>query len=276
MVAAVQKLNIANLKPRSFSPCGLFARYDGNIIGGLLLGSGMMLSGACPGTVLAQVGVGVRSGYYALGGAALGGIVFTRFLAPHMTSCAKRPAPKGETLTVYEGLGVSRAGVFWAFQAVCATVVAATVLFTSVGPEAKISPMLGGLLITSAQLVSVLLRGSLIGTSMSFEEMGQWFWGLFEGRLVPKKYNSLLFVAAMTAGAKGLSLVYPALGVVEKLSVSPLSATVGGFLMVIGARVAGGCTSGHGLSGISMLSISSFLSIGAAFIGGGLTGLLLG
>lgn len=186
MVTAVQKANIANLKPRSFSPCGLFARYDGNLIGGLLLGSGMMLSGACPGTVLAQVGVGVRSGYFALGGAALGGIVFTRFLGPYLSRCAKRPAPKGETLTVYDGLEVSQSSVFWAFQAVCVSVVTATALFSDVGPEAKISPMLGGLLITAAQLVSVLLRGSLIGTSASFEEMGQWFWGLFRGNWVPR------------------------------------------------------------------------------------------
>ncbi|KAM7190763.1 hypothetical protein V8F33_009312 [Rhypophila sp. PSN 637] len=277
LVAAVQRTGIANLQPRSYSSIGLFARYDGNIVGGLLLGAGMMLAGACPGTVLAQVGVGVRSGYYALGGAALGGIAFIRYIQPHMTSCAKQsPAPKHEIKTVHEGLGVPRSVVFLAFEAVCASVIAATAVYTTVGPEAKISPILGGLLITSAQLISVLLRGSLIGTSASFEEIGHWFWDLFKGDLLPKKYTNLLFVAAMSAGAYLISKVFPALGEVSELAVSPFSATVGGFLMIIGARMAGGCTSGHGLSGISLLSISSFLSIGACFVGGGLTGLLLG
>lgn len=280
VVSAVQKRGIADLKPRSFSTIGLFARYDGNIVGGLLLGAGMMLSGACPGTVLAQVGVGVRSGYYALGGAVLGGIVFIKFLQPYLSRCAKNlPPPKEgqkQVLTVHEGLGVSRSAIFLAFEAVCAAVVAATAVYTTVGPEAKISPILGGLLITSAQLLSVLLRGSLIGTSASFEEIGHWFWGLFKGQLVPKKYTNLMFVAAMSTGAYFISRLYPALGEVSQLAISPVLATLGGFLMVIGARIAGGCTSGHGLSGISLLSISSFVSIASCFVGGGLVGLLLG
>lgn len=32
--------------------------YSGNIIGGITLGLGMVISGACPGTVLAQIGTG--------------------------------------------------------------------------------------------------------------------------------------------------------------------------------------------------------------------------
>jgi len=34
---------------------------------------------------------------------------------------------------------------------------------------------------------------------------------------------------------------------------------IAGFLMIIGARLAGGCTSGHFMSGMSQLAISSIL-----------------
>ncbi len=47
-----------------------------------------------------------------------------------------------------------------------------------------------------------------------------------------------------------------------------LAAFVGGFLIVYGARLAGGCPSGHGLSGMSQLSLSGFITVAGFFIGG--------
>jgi len=46
------------------------------------------------------------------------------------------------------------------------------------------------------------------------------------------------------------------------------SALIGGFLILFGARLAGGCTSGHGLSGIAQLSVSSILATISMFVGG--------
>jgi uncharacterized membrane protein YedE/YeeE len=43
---------------------------------------------------------------------------------------------------------------------------------------------------------------------------------------------------------------------------------VGGFFLLFGARFGGGCTSGHMISGISQLAISSFLFSAALFISG--------
>ena len=42
----------------------------------------------------------------------------------------------------------------------------------------------------------------------------------------------------------------------------------GGFLMAIGARIAGGCTSGHGISGTIQLSVGSWVALMSFFIGG--------
>ena len=47
-----------------------------------------------------------------------------------------------------------------------------------------------------------------------------------------------------------------------------IMALVGGMLMGFGARWAGGCTSGHGISGTLQLSVSSWLAALCFFIGG--------
>lgn len=54
-----------------------------------------------------------------------------------------------------------------------------------------------------------------------------------------------------------------------------LAAFIGGFLILFGARMAGGCTSGHMLSGIAQLALSGFLFGAAAFATGVLTASLL-
>lgn len=43
---------------------------------------------------------------------------------------------------------------------------------------------------------------------------------------------------------------------------------VGGVVAIFGARMAGGCPSGHGLSGIMQLSVSGFIAMAGFFIGG--------
>ncbi len=43
---------------------------------------------------------------------------------------------------------------------------------------------------------------------------------------------------------------------------------VAGLLVGFGSRYAGGCTSGHGIVGLSSLSMESFIAVGGFFIGG--------
>lgn len=56
---------------------------------------------------------------------------------------------------------------------------------------------------------------------------------------------------------------------------SPLLAFTGGFLVLFGARMAGGCTTGHVLAGMSQLSVAGFLFAAAVFAGGIPAALLL-
>lgn len=50
--------------------------WPADIIGGLLLGAGISLAGACPGTVFAQMGVGYRDAFITFAGGVLGALVF--------------------------------------------------------------------------------------------------------------------------------------------------------------------------------------------------------
>ena len=53
------------------------------------------------------------------------------------------------------------------------------------------------------------------------------------------------------------------------------AALLGGVLMAFGARLAGGCTSGHGISGTMQLSVGSWIAVVCFFIGGIATAMLI-
>jgi uncharacterized membrane protein YedE/YeeE len=52
-------------------------------------------------------------------------------------------------------------------------------------------------------------------------------------------------------------------------------AILGGILMAFGARLGGGCTSGHGISGTMQLNVASWIAVAFMFIGGIGTAMLL-
>ena len=250
----------------------------------------MAVSGACPGTVLAQLGVGgVRSGKYAFAGGVVAGWVWSlvggRCIRKNGVKGGEKGEVKGEeekeTQTVYEALGVSRAAVVVGFEVVCAVVLAVLARYAtgssegSVGEKRVITPVVGGLCIAAAQLVSLVLRKSLLGASTSFEELGGGIGRLLRGEKFGS-YGNVLFSAGVVGGAWLLSTLVPALAPMREVAISPLRAALGGFMIILGSRMAGGCTSGHGISGLSLMSTSSFLTVAATFGAGGLVGLLMG
>ncbi|MBI3970486.1 MAG: YeeE/YedE family protein [Chloroflexi bacterium] len=79
-----------------------------------------------------------------------------------------------------------------------------------------------------------------------------WFGGLVVGSLV----------AAFLRGGPSPTLGYGALGLVLPVVVLIPTLFVAGLLMGYGARWAGGCTSGHGITGTSARSPASFVAVG--------------
>jgi len=50
--------------------------WPADVVGGLLLGAGISIAGACPGTVFAQIGAGYRDAWFAVAGGIVGALVF--------------------------------------------------------------------------------------------------------------------------------------------------------------------------------------------------------
>jgi uncharacterized membrane protein YedE/YeeE len=69
VVAVLTGLGWAKLGPKA-------ADFPAVIFGGLLTGAGMALSGACPGTALAQIGAGYRDAWLVVLGGLLGALAY--------------------------------------------------------------------------------------------------------------------------------------------------------------------------------------------------------
>lgn len=244
----------------------------------------MALSASCPGTAIAHAALGLRTGWYALAGATVGGILYTTAVAP--TIAARRRTLAAQTpdndktrskaspppLAVHESLGAPRTATVLALEAAYVAVIAATINLAGPSPyKSLVAPALGGVLIGSASLLSLLLRKSLIGVSSVYEDIGKYVSWLLRGApgAIPKAYTSSVFAASIAAGVYALRLRYPEVVPLPDPRVTDFNAALGGFLFALGARIAGGCTSGHGISGISLLSISSFVTIASTFAAAG-------
>jgi len=70
VLAALNGFGYVKLSPKP-------ALYSADILGGLILGAGITLAGACPGTTLAQIGAGYRDALFTLIGGLAGAIAFS-------------------------------------------------------------------------------------------------------------------------------------------------------------------------------------------------------
>ncbi|RDA83742.1 hypothetical protein CP532_3664 [Ophiocordyceps camponoti-leonardi (nom. inval.)] len=246
------------IAPRRASPLGLFV---GNVIGGALLGVGIALSGSCPGALFAQLAAGKKTACFTLAGAVMGAIVWTSHLSRLMPDTGPDwPGP--------ERLGLSKTKAMLLLQTVCFAVIAMTPT-----PRGRANGAVGGLVIGLAQLVSLLTRRTMLGASGSYQEVA-----FLLRRLAGNNGNSktspdghgrnVAFAFGAVAGAWLLLRAAPTLAVNAASEPPAPFAFIGGCLMLLGATMAGGCTSGHGISGIALLSPSSVVTMASVFAAG--------
>jgi uncharacterized protein len=69
VLAALNGFGFVKLQPKA-------ALYAADLVGGAMLGVGIALAGACPGTTLAQIGAGYRDAVFTLVGGLLGAVTF--------------------------------------------------------------------------------------------------------------------------------------------------------------------------------------------------------
>ena len=127
-----------------------------------------------------------------------------------------------------------------------------------------ISATLGGLIIGLAVVIFFLFNGRLVGIS-----------GIASNALTEKDYKSdnLLFLLGLIIGPIIYSLITKK-EISITISNSLILLIVAGFLVGIGTRISGGCTSGHGISGIGRFSLRSIIATITFMIVGVLTVLI--
>lgn len=234
----------------------------------------MALTGACPGTLLPQLAAGAHSGKYVLSGGLLGGIMYSK-LRPYIhTSFGAQANYATAKRTVYEQMGISEVKGILLFVLFCYTIAeGAKVIFP--GQEDILSRATwGGYAVGGSQALSMYLTGNTLGVSAAYERFGDWFWSLVSGSTQRPDSKKLAFPIGSVVGALAYRILMNVPAPVA-VDIGALKAISGGMMMIIGGRIGGGCTSGHGISGMSMLSTSSIVSVASMFGTGILVGLLI-
>ncbi|RMZ86362.1 hypothetical protein DV736_g6410, partial [Chaetothyriales sp. CBS 134916] len=240
-IVAANYSGYARLGHRTDSSYGWFIRHDANIIGGALLGAGMSLTGACPGTVLVQLGVDQsRIAWLTAAGAVLGGIAFVK-LAPllKVNSSNTNATTNGDTekkqpsYTVMQKTGLSTSTTVFVYEALCLFMI----LCSTYLPRSQhwLHPVTGGILIGLAQVISIALTKKSLGVSSAYADIGKQFWAAVEAGPVSSVStsasalalgkSSMPFAAGIAAGAylaKRLELCHAAFNAaVEKAYNAP-------------------------------------------------------
>ena len=153
------------------------------------------------------------------------------------------------------------------------------------------SPYVAGMVIGLLQIPAFLIIETALGASSSYVTVGTAIASWLDPSLHQIEYvarhlaanaKNLWQVALVTGIAIGAFLSMKMSGA-RRQPISPIwtralgssssalryaVAFGAGFLMLFGARIADGCTSGHGLSGLAQLSVGSTVAVAGMFMGG--------
>ncbi len=164
-------------------------------------------------------------------------------------------------------------------------------------PKPAWSPYLVGALIGVLVICTLVLAGKKIGASSAYSDAA----GMIGRLLAPRHIGSIAyyrkhkpmigwtfmivigavigsFLAAWTGGelnGRFLQDLWIARFGDDSYLLRGFVAILGGGLMAYGARTAGGCTSGHGISGTLQLAVGSWIAVICFFVGGIVTAMLM-
>lgn len=249
-----------------------------------LLGAGMAIAGSGPTMLPAQLAAGTTSALWTLLGAVGGGALFA-FLEEKGWFHTDFTPRKEKKLVLEQVLGGHYA--LWASifgSAMIAGCLAIPRMFDTSNDQRALSPLLttapilAGLSVGLNQIPVRVLSECGQGGSRALMQL---VWAATGGK-VAKRFkvkgisccNQLAYVWGGTFA--GALIASRALSLPAPPGYSIAESVIGGALMMFGARVAAGCTCGHGVSGFSELSLQSMVGAAAIFAGGIATVLLTG
>ncbi len=118
----------------------------------------------------------------------------------------------------------------------------------------------GGILLGIASAAFILVNGRVLGIS-----------GILGGLLVPKRSDAswrVMFLLGLLLAPATLSLLAPGLISAPRIEADNVAIVAAGLLVGLGTRYGSGCTSGHGVCGLSRLSPRSLVATLAFMVSG--------
>jgi uncharacterized protein len=257
----------------------------GIIIGGLIFGNGMAILGYCPGTLPVSLGEGSVDALAGIIGALTGGLIYTLILpsvqgiiGPDLGSISLYTLI-GQHHIIFYLVDILLGGAFiwsafwlhkkekatdfkWLYSGIGLAVLNA-IVFLTVGTNRIIGAS------TAYPYVSDIITGTTQNSYFTkIEGPGSWellfLTGAFISGLAISLFRKEFKITVIHTNWKK----YKGSSVSKRL----IWAFFGGFILIIGARLAGGCTSGHVLSGGMQLAASSLIFAVFVFAGLLITG----
>ncbi len=244
----------------------------GIALGGIIFGIGMAILGYCPGTLSVSLGEGSVDALAGITGGLLGGFIYTLILpsiqgilGPDLGSISLFTLIGQHQFIFYLlviilgaafvvmafGLNKSEKGTDykWLFAGIALAVLNAIVFLSSLTDR-----IIGAS--TAYPYVADLATGTTQNNYFSkIQAPGQWELLFLAGAFMAGLIISVLKKEFKITIIHSSWLKYKGNSVPKRL----IWSFVGGFILIIGARMAGGCTSGHILSGGMQLSVSSLV-----------------
>lgn len=258
----------------------------GIAVGGLIFGAGMAILGYCPGTLPISLGEGSVDALIGIIGGIVGGIVYT-LIQPAIQGML---GPDLGKHTLQSALGGGALYYLLTFVFGLALVGIAFLLNKLENKKNYNWLFAGiGLAILNCIVFLTAVFDRQIGASTTYPYVGDLLTGLtqndyFASTVKPGQWE-LIFLAGSVLSGLVISLIRKDFkiqlihtGWAKTEGSSPVKrivwAFIGGFIMLIGARMAGGCTSGHVISGGMQIAASSLLFGAFVFAGLLITGKL--
>ena len=251
----------------------------GIAIGGLLFGSGMAILGYCPGTLAISAGEGSLDAVVGIFGALLAGVFYTLILP----SIQPILGPDFGKISLNSLLGTG--SLFFIILFIIGAVFISSAFWLQKMDKNKSKKwIISGIALAILNVIvfSSGLTNRPIGASTSFPYLGDLITGLtnndyFNKIKTPGNWELIFLGGAFLSGLL-ISLIRKDFNLTlihenwskrkgDSKANRVIWAFVGGFILVFGARMAGGCTSGHILSGGMQIAFSSLAFAGFVFIG---------
>ena len=253
----------------------------GIVFGGVLFGIGMAILGYCPGTLPVSLGEGSIDALAGIAGGLVGGLVYT-ILLPSIQPIL---GPDLGSISLFTLIGQNHFAFYFINTVVGAVFVWIAFMLHKKEKATDYKWLYAGigLAILNAVVFLTVVSDRPIGASTAYPYVADFLTGITQNNYftkiqVPGNWELLFLTGAFISGIVvsvlrkefKITIVHRNWARYKGNSVSKrlVWSFIGGFILIIGARMAGGCTSGHVLSGGMQLSISSLLY--ACFVFGGL------